>query len=63
LGKSEFVEFVYRIADHIYDKETYAENSESAAAGTAAQIPDEVPSHVTAMLDEPMYVKFKHVLQ
>jgi len=69
LSKSEFIECVYRIADHIYDRESYEQTSRSPEAEgepdevQPVQAPPQIPDQVAAMLDEPMHAKFKHVLQ
>ena len=71
MSKSEFIECIYRIADHIYNRESYEQNSRSPKAEQEGepdevqpvQAPPQIPDQVAAFLDEPMHVKFRHVLQ
>ena len=71
MSKSEFIECIYRIADHIYNRESYEQNSRSPEAEQEGEpdevqpvrAPPQIPDQVVVMLDEPMHAKFKHVLQ
>jgi len=52
----EFIEFIYRVASHIYDAKSYF--------GTdGAQLVANVPDEVQQMFEEPMSAKFQKALQ
>ena len=68
MDKSEFIEFIYRIASHIYDSQSYETDSQQEGAekeGKPAEVQtnSQIPDHLKELIDEPMHVKFKTVLQ
>ena len=48
LSKQEFVELVYRVAEHIYKADSYDQDP---------------PGYIMALFDQPMRAKFKEVLK
>ena len=55
LTQAEFIEFIYRVARHIYDAKSYFT---SDSTELVANIPEEIKE----MFDETIYTKFKKAL-